>query len=819
MKKNLLFTSAMALFMASCTQAEFEQLDATSKGENQGVAFAVSTGEDAETRAAYKPFQNVFDHEWYADQDKIGVFYKAGTKVKVESSQTAENVQGNGWIGLQENVSEAHPFEFKATASGTSGYFVANGDKNTLWLSAPTSNGSYTEEENPVFRAFWPYKDGDFASDSKITIGDYAKAAQTQTTTDGHGIAENAFMVSESKSETGYNETDNSVARDRFKLTFKRISPIIYFKIKTGGADNEALNRVYRRDYAEDLFERFGNLKTVELTAEGSKEMGTSMTASDLTFNSDAKWDIAAVNVYDPATAFEEGTAGNAVKTITLTLGGGSGLAWSDDAVAFMNVANVDRTAYRDAEEKETVTAEYTFEKIKLETSVETDKDWKFEGDKAKWIGFPTEKGYNLDDEPYIAYEYSAGVYALEVNPAFKGKLKDLFEGSNLKGIKKGNDGAITKNDIKHFVSKVNITEAGDFAVIKSLANLTNVTLLANTTVPAKAFEGLTNLVYLNLPEVTTVEDVNAFPGNDYTDVYMGSYDFSDKEGTNQTQVRDRLLKQANLVKADISAVANIAAGFPTSGVIFTGFDALEEITVKPGVVIGGAAFKGCEQLKTVQFPKGVTGGSIDVLEGANSQFMDCAELESISISNTVVADMAFKGCTKLETVLGSNGKAIVPTAIGISSFESCKAIVDMDLSQAATIGEAAFKECTALVGNNSKNAARTVLYVNAVEHVSKDAFNGCSALEYISFAKATTIGTGILTGATCTEIEFLKPFTVVGKTTSTTNCFGTTTGTKLFCAKDQKGVLVNTLTYTGDVSESEAASEIFGNGITKYAE
>lgn len=824
MKKNLLIAGAMALLLAGCSQDEFEQSGSTPNVQGKGVTFATSIYEGAGTRAAYEPFQNVFNHNWYADQDKIGVFYKKNTSVDVFSGQTALEINNTsgGWMGLA-NTAASNSFEFKATASGTRGYFVANGDNNTLWLKAPAdADKGYTEAEMPVFRAYWPLENTgrtDFAPAvaNKINISAYAANAQEQSTIDGHGIAEMAFMVSESDTKSTYDPNDNSVAKDRFALSFKRISPIVYFKIKTGGADDPTLNREYENDYAKGLFARFGNLMSVKLEAEGNG----SIAASNLTFNSDATWDIAADKVYDPKDAFDEGTSG-AGSTITTTMNSSTGLQWSNDAVAYMVVANVKRDAYRTAGKKEKVTATYAFDKIVLKTSVETDKDWAYTGTDPKWVGFPTEAGYNLDNEPYIAYEFTSGDYALEVNPSFKGKLADLFDvDGNLKGIQKSGGTAINKTDIKHFVSKVNITAAEDFAVIQSLP-LTNVTLLENSTLPAEAFKGLNNLVYLNLPKVTTVTNVNAFPENNYTKVYMGSYDFSDKAGTNQTAVRDRLLLQAHLVEADIAAVANIAAGFPTSGVTFTGFANLKKITIKPGAVIGGAAFKGCSSLELVQFPKGVTGASANLLEGANSQFMNCVALPAISISNTVIPDLAFSGCTILEAIVGGNGKAIVPTAIGVSSFKDCKAIEDMDLSQAATIGASAFEGCTSLAGNNKLNAARTVLYVNAVEHVSDKAFKGCTALEYISFAKATTIGVDILAGtSTIKEIEFLKPFTVDStvKTASTTSFFGTTTNTKLFCANAQTGVSVNTLTLKGNASGSVAVPTTFGNGITKYAE
>lgn len=827
MKKILLITGAMALFMSSCSQTEFEQYDAAQKVEGKGVSFVASINEGAATRAAYKPYETVFNHHWYADQDKIGVFYKADTKVVVHKDQTERNVDGNKWVGL-DNSGESNSFEFKATASGTQGYFVANGDNNTLWLDEPVEpTKGYSDVEKPIFRAYWPLETpkANFAASSgnRINISAYAAADQIQKTTDGHGIAENAFMVSESDTKSTYDANDNSVAKDRFSLSFKRVTPIVYFKILANSSNDKDLNREYERDYAENLFTSLGKLKTVELEAKGSTKVNSSLAESKLTFNNDATWDIAADNVYDPKTAFNAGTSGAASK-ITTKMGDNTpiGLAWSNDAVAYMTIANVDRSEYRKpgVNEKEKVTATYGFEKIQYETSVETDKDWAFDGENAKWIGFPTQAGYNLDAQPYIAYVVNTDEFVLQINPSFEGKLADLFdESDNLIGIKNGSGSAITKSNIKHFISKVNITEAADFTTIKNLTALTNVTLLENTTIPAEAFKDLSSLVYLNLPMVTTVENVNAFPANQYTDVYMGSFDFSDNEkGINS--VRERLLMQANLKKADISAVANLGGVFPESGVKFTSFAELEEITVKSGIVVGGAAFKGCVKLAKVQFPKGIVGASLSLAEGANSQFMGCKALEAITISNTVIPDMAFNGCEALASINGSNGKAIVPTAIGISSFEGCEALVDMDLSKAATIGKSAFKGCTALKGNDNVQTGRTVLYVNAVTHVSDNAFEDCGALEFISFANATTIGVDILKGAECKEIEFLKPFTVDSEeaTQASTAFFGTTSKTNLFCAKDQIDVLTNTITLIGNAKNSAPVSTTF-KSITRYAQ
>lgn len=814
MKTKFLFASAMVFFMASCSQ-EFDEIGQTpNAGADKGITFTASIDEGASTRADLEGSTDaggntVFNVNWFADYDKIGVFYKKDTYVSDNSGTGTNSLEigtGAGWMGYN-NSSRANPFVFRASASGTTGYFVANSEADILKLTAPGT--PYETDKTPAFRAYWPYISTtvNFTASTEIALP--ALESQTQTSANGYGIIDKySFMVSEATSDAEYDANDNSVSKDRFSLKFKRVNPIMYFKVKATSEADETLNREYKRDYADKLFTNLGGLSTIELETKGSKKTGSSLTsASNLTFNTNATWDIAAADIYDRSKAFNEGTSG-AAASITTTI---NGVSWTDDAVAFMAIANVNRKAYRDAGEKETVTATYTFGTVALEKSIETDKDWDVQTG-IEWIGFPSQNGYSLDEEPYIAYEYGSrtGIYALEVNSSFTGDLADLFDtNGNLIGITKNGGGNIAKSEIKHFVSKKDITTAADFTVIKSLTALTHVTLLANTNIPSKAFEGLTALTYLNLPKVTTVANVDAFPVNNYTDVYMGSYDFSDKNGTNQTVVREALLKKDYLENADISAVANINAGFPTSGITFNGFSALKEVTVKNGAVIGSTAFKGCVLLEKVQFPKAVTNGAVTLSEGANSQFMSCEMLTDIAINNTVIPDLAFSGCAILANITDGNGDAIVPTTIGISSFEGCKALVDIDLSKTTSMGSAAFKDCTTLAGNNDVNEFRTVLYVNAITHVPDNAFNGCVDLKYISFANATTIGVDILAGTTCTEIEFLKPFTVDSDNSMTATTFGTTANTKLFCAKDQTGVTVNTITLDG--------VDITFSNITKY--
>lgn len=803
MKTRLLFASAMALFMASCAQTELDQLSQTptTKEEGKGIKFVASIEGSTNTRAALSPYEKVFNVNWYADKDKIGVFYKSDAPISVIDGQGSEGIGGETtWNGLQPDGAggEAHPFAFKASASGTVGYFVAADDNNTLWLSREVTTGS-----EPIFRAFWPLADGDYATSAKVTLP--SLATQDQKTLKGYGIVDKSFMISESTFDGEYDKNDNSVSKDRFSLKFTRVNPILYFKVLTGSTTVD--NAKYNETYPEG-FERYGKLQEVKLTAGGN--LKESKDASILTFNSTATWDMAATDLAKGL----DNSGDLGATSITTQLAGGAGFDWSNDATAFMVIANVDRVAGGFTEKiQETMAATYKFANVELEKSWPKYKNW--EGN--VWYGFPTQSGYNLDDENYNVYKVGSD-YVLEINKDFT--LADAFDENGVIGVKQNGGDYITKADIKHFVSKVDLTDEADFEFIKSLTGLTHVTLLENAEIPAEAFSGLSSLVYLNLPKVKTVADVNAFTGAAYKEVYMGAYDFSDVAGTNQLAVRNAVLKKASLEKADVSGVTTIGTLFIQNQYpSFDGFTHLKEITVKSDVEIATAGFKGCTSLTKVGFS--VLGGSVKLNESSNSQFAGSTALTTINISNTKIPEAAFSGCSDLENVMDAAGQAIVPISIGESAFAGT-ALVNMDLSKATTIDKSAFQGCTALKG--VLEGSIYVLYVNAVTHVSDYAFKGCTALKNISFAAATTIGVNILEGVTPDKIEFKKAFTVnsTEATSAGTKFFGTTTDAALYCNKGQTGVTFPVggkpkITLTGNVDGSIAVETEFNIIDKKY--
>lgn len=889
MKKILLFASAVAL-MTSCAKTDSTQPDAPAPEVAKGVKFSVSVAQTGVTKGEFDPSTDVkkgYYAKWYADNDKIGVFFKGDVETdqatidafgNPRTSKVAQeidqNIFANEFQGFKNTTTPAatDAVAFKASASGNSAYFVANDDDNVLMLSKPGSVA-----KTPEFRAFYPYQAAetaqDFTADARIVLP--ALAAQTQGNVKGEGIDKFSFMYAEAKSEAEYDEHDNSVSKDRLPLEFKRVNPMLYFKVVSNYTYDEGINREYNRDYAfaneaGGIFKSFGKLLSVTLKAEGS--VTPAVDASKLTFKSDDKWDM---GVEDLSKGFVQGTLTDEVNEIETSLGA-AGLDWSNDATAFMSVAPVVRTTFTNGEK---VTATYRFENTVLEKSKTTKADWTV-GD---WFGFPTVNGWNLDEEPYIAYNKPASTasprfvipaisidmeagYTIEINKNFSVALSTIFDvNGNLIGTKKADGSAIKLADIVHFVSKALLTDA-DFTTIQKMTNLKYITLLENTSIPADAFKN-TVATYYNLPKVTGIVPVNAFPTLAQTDVYMGSYNFN---LPTSADVREELIAKVDLVKADVAAVPSINSGFPYIGITFEDFAKLQEITVMgdAGIKLGSDAFKNCISLTTVQYPKGKEASAVN-LEGT-SVFSGCTMLPTVAIKNMdEVPDGTFSNCialTKVTNAANDNGttynyapitpvtvgakafyktvllqifdfsrttfvkesafegsgllnlryKSFAPNAeLGISSFAGCTSLVDVTLDNAFKIGASAFKGCTSLVGNNGVLSSRTVLYVNGITKLENSVFEDCKNIRFISFKNVTTIGSDFLKGAG------INPITGTGSGVAGEGCqeieflsnfSGSNVATGSFGTKINKTLLFVNKSQVGQVSN---VFTVGGNSFT----
>ncbi len=128
---------------------------------------------------------------------------------------------------------------------------------------------------------------------------------------------------------------------------------------------------------------------------------------------------------------------------------------------------------------------------------------------------------------------------------------------------------------------------------------------------------------------------------------------------------------------------------------------------------IGRGAFYGCESLKSVNIPNGVT-----TIEGG--AFHECSSLLSVNIPNSVTAieRSAFSGCTSLQSVR----IPIDVTRIERSAFRYCESLKSVNIPNGVTmIGDGAFQECSSL---------KSVHIPNSVWRIYEDAFLYCDRLE-----------------------------------------------------------------------------------------
>jgi len=139
-------------------------------------------------------------------------------------------------------------------------------------------------------------------------------------------------------------------------------------------------------------------------------------------------------------------------------------------------------------------------------------------------------------------------------------------------------------------------------------------------------------------------------------------------------------------------------------------------------LVIGKAAFRGCDKLKSLSLPKGVT--SI-----GEEAFYNCIGLASITIPNgvTSINDGVFYSCTGLTSITIPKGV----TNIGNKSFSYCRGLTSITIPKGITcIGDSAFYECSGLT---------SFTIPSGVTSIGNGAFQNCSALTSITIPKGVT--------------------------------------------------------------------------------
>lgn len=252
----------------------------------------------------------------------------------------------------------------------------------------------------------------------------------------------------------------------------------------------------------------------------------------------------------------------------------------------------------------------------------------------------------------------------------------------------------------------------------------------------------------------------------------------------------------------------------------------VEEIYAPACTYIGAEAFRGCTNLKKIEFPEctyidyaAFYGCGLEIVSlpkcktiidyaGVGS-FQDCTNLTQVTLPmcNTI-EDYTFMNCTNLERIslpmcntigvgafcndsILKDVYAPLCTYVGGSAFSGCTSLKTICLDNCNGIGESAFKNCTSLqeiylpmvslLGEGSGNYSYAYTFSGCVQLQSIDlpmckiigikAFEGCTSLKYVSLGKAIdSIGDGAFNG--CKNLLTFKVHSIITPTVGT-DAFG----------------------------------------------
>lgn len=804
MKKNYLLgvlgISALAL-MTSCDKQEFANIDKAPETINgKGITFQIA--ENLGTKGEFQPFDPTaggqFGSAWYSDYDRIGIIFDNPASVVSLHADAPLKIGTSSWYARAINgtPTESVVNQFKASASGNKGYFVASCDDDVL---------KYAAIGNVKFRAFWsPTPTGKTWNDVFTLTGNVVDGKvlmptlndQVQLNAEGHGIAEKGFMYSQTEKTIAESDInfDNSISKDRLLLSFNHAHPFLYFKIKS---TEDETNSRYIDKYGQE-FERYGKLESVKMESKGSDSPAVNKSILDY---GNASFNMIAATLGADAITVDATTA-NLKSDITVKMGAaGAGLDWSNDYYAFMAINNIDRTKYRDDVATDALEITYVFKNITLKKEASTNKDWKVEdGGKNVWYPAPE---MDIEAVPYIIFkdQVQTSKFVLQLNSPFapgdlSSIVKDGTAGNN--GSKVIVFGGIEYkiSEIIGLISKVDLTD-GDYTTVNTFTALTDVTLLKETSLPAGAFGSISTLKYLNLPLVSSVNStaLNNI-NNALEEVYMPSFNFSPLESK---VVRDNVLKAASLKKTDVSGSDYIGLSYVQEKLSFEGFKLLEGAVIQNGVQLGEGAFKECEKLTDINFEV-ANPGFIPVANGAkvgNYIFEGCKVLTSIKLPDAMVvlSEGLFKDCEKLTTITGVDKV----TTIMKGAFNNCKALVYINAANARVIEVDAFNGCRSLLANSATST--NGLTFPELTTLNERTFKGCEALLTVKLPKVSAVncvnsadGVQSVTAAddapfagttNLAEVECASIFTVNGVAAFK----DTPTAVKLYVHRDQPGV------------------------------
>lgn len=724
--KKILFCAGLMALAASCTQDEL--LNESVMGQSKGISFSATVPEDLNSRGTLYENNDKFPFFWHAEKDKIEI-WGAGNLAANANNYGVASVGASANTDWTAPTGSGNPVQkaamYKATKSEGNGQFTSVDDENLLEFATQAAPNETKATFVGAYAASIASVTGT-ADVTKLTLN----AAQGNASQDleNNDVSYYTPMYSVSKGKQG--ATYESVG-ENINLEFYR--PLAVARLKSNG-----ITAAYKT--------LFGNLETITITTAGyTPGIGSTVaqkTASPIVYAQNAVITVDLTNLTDP-TKTNVVAAGTEV-TATYNM------EWADGDIAFVALANVDRSAYRTDNVKETVVIEYAFNNITFTQEVETNADWKSDANGV--LGVPA---LTISDYPYFVVDNGSSV-ALIVN---SGNFADVFK--NATTIDWGTSG-VAVSSITEIYSHVALT-ADEQAKLQEFTALTKLELSAQTSLVKDALKGLYDtLEEVNMPLVTTIaEDFVDDAFSQLTTLKLGSYAFSNKK------INDLFLSENTVEYLDASGVSTMEPVFGTEAALsFRNLTALEEIKVN-NMALYSNAFNGCTGLTKVD-------GVVDITN-AEYAFNGCTALTTVNISGTVIPRNAFTGCTSLTTVLKGTAQ-VAPTTVGESAFQGATSLETMDLANATTIGKNAFN-ASGLKYSSFTNATtyNEVVTVGATK-IEEGAFAN-TELVFVNFKNATEVAQGILTGVSSLKhIKFEKVFTVVPATAAWTGSFGTNT-------------------------------------------
>lgn len=788
--KRILFCATILALVASCTQDEFETNSAQGGQQLKGITFTSVTPDTPTTKGDLNLNDDgrSFSYFWYAEQDRINIW-----------STWANNNDGTKGSDDADWVIDA-PATYKATQSSAQGKFTGIDDSNILDFE----DAIHTSK----FFAAYP---GTKGSETGVTV--------VGQNTDG------AFVLTGLPSLKGQNQTNKNSA---VEMSAKQLmySYSTGKKVNPYDAVGENINLRFTRPFTAALFQTigadeyksiFGNWTKVTLEMKGydadptdNKEVGKGDndikpslidygTVNYAVMPDETYTDVASSSYYAATTASgsdyakieDWSTIADASSKMELTISGTASNNWASSDYAYMAMNRVNRAEEYSEDKPETYTITYSFEYIDLSDTRTTYRNWPSVAGNNAFVSMPLD----MEKYPYLVTKDRTGnntralivlsgdfddIYADAAKTKVKWEEIDALSGE-MKPVE------VPLSEFTTIQSKVKLEEA-ELDGLKNFTVLHDIKLDVNTEIPAGTFTQAT-LKEINFPMVNTIEP-NAFANSvNLETVLLPSYDFAANEA-----IALEILKKKYLKVLDMSAVEEMAIGFPSTGFTLNGYTELKEVKVNPVELVAGSnAFNGCIALTTVN-------GQVK-LEGT-AAFKNTA-ISKINITNTNIPVSAFEGCENLKDVL-NGGAQVEPTRVGQAAFKGCINLVYMDLSQVANnaesnlpaIGKEAFRTCSNFVGSDING--KKVLYVGG-QTMGEFAFAGCTSLEHVEFLEATQLGDNIFFNCELTQIQFDAVFNT-NYTTYSPNAFGRNTqNVDVFVTEGQEGWDDNTLYMNGN--------------------